>query len=209
MGKRTVNSCWEQFEKLANMYLNDEVKSESAHIKLIDLTTRVNKDNIGDHLINLFIKPYYPQPVDLKFMSDCSDGISEYQTSFDTDTGTINVFPVSIVQLYQDVNAHEPPERDEADLLHCRHASFLAEMGKLSSIYFLFLLLLQRAAYLTEVAHLEKRGGVIEVAEGEAYHTMLWAFKELEVFVAKRLNGKNLRADFAISWFESDWITGR
>ena len=209
MGKRTVNSCWEQFEKLSLTYLNDETKSAAAHTKLIDLAERVNKDSISDHLINLFVKPYHQQPVDLKFDCDCTDGIAEHQTRFDCDTGTIWVYPVSIIQLYQDVNEHEPPERDEADLLHCRYLSFLTEMGKLESIYFLFLLLLQRAAYLTEVAHLEKRGGVIEVAEGESYHTMLWAFKELEVFVARRLSGKNLRADYAISWFESDWITGR
>ena len=61
---------------------------------------------------------------------------------------------------------------------------------------------------MLEIAHLEKRGGVIEIAEGEPYHTLLWAFKELEGF-ARRTYGVNIRAQFGISWYESDWITGR
>ena len=95
-----------------------------------------------------------------------------------------------------------------SDFLRCRYLSFKKEISKLPSIYVLFLLVLQRVAYLLEIAHLEKRGGVVEIAEGEPYHTMLWAFKEFEIF-ARKTWGLNIRARYGISWYESEWITGR
>ena len=68
-------------------------------------------------------------------------------------------------------------------------------------------MVLQRVAFLLEITHLEKRGGIIEVAEHESYHTLLWAFKELELFV-KKTYGVNIRAHYGIAWYEAEWITG-
>ena len=99
-------------------------------------------------------------------------------------------------------------EEEDEDMLRLRHLSFLFEISKMPNTYILFMLILQRVALLLEIAHLEKRGGVIEVAEGEAYHTLLWAFKELEVF-SDQAYGISIRPQFGIFWYESDWITGR
>ena len=123
------------------------------------------------------------------------------------DTNTRHHHECIRLSYAQDAKDVEIKEEDYEDFLHLRYISFLKELSKLPSIFILFMLVLQRTAYLLEVAHLEKRGGIVEVAEGEAYHTLLWAFKELENLGPKL--GKNVRADFGVLWYESEWITGR
>lgn len=209
MAKRTLKSCWTQYEKLSQTYLNDLDKRPATVDKLNELTFKANGDRIGDALLALFVKPHLPDTTaTLEFTCTVDDGIPEWQTQYDAESETVLVHPLSVVALIHSTRETNPSGGGEGDFLRERYLSFLKEMIKLPSIYFLFLLVLQRVAYMLEIAHLEKRGGVVEVAEGEPYHTMLWAFKELEAFCG-RTYGVTLRAQYAILWYESDWITGR
>ncbi len=208
MAKRTIQSCWKQYEKLASDYMN-EAKSKKATLKKIKtLTKKANADDVGASLVTLFVRPYLPLDLSLEFVCDLDDGIPRWQSDYDSENSRIIVHPIAVSKFASDIVDLELQEEDYDDFLHCRWLSFLVEIGKLPSIYLLFMVVLQRVAYLLEVAHLEKRGGVVEVAEGEAYHTMLWAFKEFEIF-AKRTWSISIRAKYGISWYESEWITGR
>ena len=211
MGKRTLASCWKQYEKLSLAYLDGNHDKEKTFEKLEVLTDKTNGDKIGNALLTLFVNPYVNLCKSVDFTIELDNGIPPvWQTQYSEEQAAIYVHPVSVFRLTREIRQLVPvaTEANEKDFLRSRHFNFLAEIGKLTSIYILFLLVLQRVAYLLEVAHLEKRGGVIEIAEDEAYHTMLWAFKELEIFI-KKTYGLNIRAHYGISWYEAEWITGR
>ena len=208
MGRRTVQSSWKQFEKFSLAYLSDN-SPESNLKKLNELSEKVNNDVISDNLVTLFVHPHLPLDLKLVFQVDFTDGeISQWQTNYDNEASTIYINPLAIFKYIQSMDAIVLEEDEDESFLHIRYIRFMKEMIKMPSIYMLFLNILQRVAYLKEIAHLEKRGGVIEVAEGEAYLTYLWGFKELEQFVLKT-QGVNVRAEYGIFWYESDWITGR
>ena len=208
MGKRTLASCWKQYEKLSYAYLDGQKDKEKLVEKLLLLTTKTNGDKIGNALLTLFVVPYINVCKSVEFAVDLGGEIPESKTSFKEQDGIINVHPLSVFKFIKEIGQLKLPTFEEEDFLKSRHLNFLVEIGKLTPIYLLFLLVLQRVAYLLQVAHLEKRGGVIEIAEDEDYHTMLWAFKELETFIRKTY-GVNIRAHYGISWYEAEWITGR
>jgi hypothetical protein len=206
MGKRTLASCWRQFEKLSETYLDESKPRTQTLNSLAVLARKANEDGLGAALATLFVKPYISVPVGVQFSMEMQDGnIPDWVTRYDEATSAILVHPLSVFQYIQRMRAIGI---SDDDFIRCRYYSFLLEIGQLPSVQLLFLLVMQRVAYLLEIAHLEKRGGVIEVAEGESYHTLLWAFKEVEQFTL-RTSGVNIRAHFGISWYESDWITGR
>ena len=208
MGKRTLASCWKQYEKLSSSYLDGQKDKDKILEKLCTLTNKTNADKIGDALFTLFVNPYVGICKSVEFTINMDEGIPGWQTQFEPETGTIKVHPLSVFRFIKEISHLRVPTLTDDDFIRCRHLSFLSEMGKLTSTYILFLLVLQRVAYLLEIAHLEKRGGVVEVAEDEAYHTLLWAFKELENFL-KKTYGLNIRAHYGISWYEAEWITGK
>jgi hypothetical protein len=210
MAKRTLKSCWKQYEKLSRQYLDTPDRRDEYLAKLEELTFKANADDIGAALAALFIQPTVGEEVSVQFSVGIEDDgeLPDWHTKHDPEQNVVYVHPITIVKFLRDVADMEVTEDMYEDFLRCRYNSFVKEMGKLPSIMVLFLLILQRVAFMVEIAHLEKRGGVVEVAEGEPYHTMLWAFKELEAF-ARRTYGINARAHFKISWYEADWITGR
>ncbi len=208
MGKRTLSSCWKQYEKLSQNYLAAEADDPAIFEKLSILTEKANADNIGAALHTLFVLPFTSKCTAVEFTVDCVNGIPPHQTIVDEDEDIIRLHPISAVKFIKTARNIDIAQKNDSDFIRSRHASFLAEIGKMNSIHILFLLVLQRVAYMLQIAHLEKRGGIIEVAEDESYHTLLWAFKELEIFLRKTY-GLTIRAHYGISWYESDWITGR
>jgi hypothetical protein len=208
MAKRTVQSCWKQFEKFSTDYLTGSKSEADCRAKMDDLSAKANEDLIASSLFVLFVKPHLPLDLDLVFDCDLDEGVPKWQTRYDSENKRIVVHPVSIVKFIREIQESEVSDDDYEDFLHLRYVSFLQEVKKLPSLFILFMMVLQRTAYLLEVAHLEKRGGIVEIAEGEAYHTLLWAFKELEA-IGPELLSKNIRSDFSILWYESEWITGR
>jgi hypothetical protein len=208
MAKRTLQSCWKQFEKLSYKYLDDPTDAKLA--ALDDLVGKANGDSLGQSLYMLFVKPHLP--LDLSVVFECTldeEGkLPKWRTFYSSEQQNIMVHPIAAYRFIREIQKVEIVEDDYEDFLHLRYLSFIKEVGKLPPIYLLFMLVLQRVAYLLEIAHLEKRGGIIEVAEGEAYHTLLWAFKELERFVQGNW-GVQVRSHYHVSWYESEWITGR
>jgi len=229
MAKRTLATSWRQFERLSNDYLAGKGTPAETVAKLAKLVDKANAEGIGNSsLVPIFIKPYYNNPVLLKFTMEMGpegevpDWFSRFVPALVPGDapgvvapGVVEIHPLALFKLLREAAAWGREEMagdlSEAAFLVRRYRGFLRELskiGKKDSIYFLFLVVLQRVAFMLEIAHLEKRGGVIEVAEGESYHTMLWAFKELELFLRKTF-GLSVRAHYGMSWYESDWITGR
>lgn len=209
MGKRTMSSCWRQFDKMSQSYLHETKPRDEVMEDLKVLTGKANNDDIGGALATLFVKPYISAPVNVEFTMEMpGDEIPEWTTRFDSQAACIYVHPLAMFRFIENIRTVDLDDPEYEDFIRKRLWSFLNEIGKLPEISILFLLVLQRVAYMLEIAHLEKRGGVIEVAEGESYHTLLWAFKEVENFT-RRTSGLNVRAHYGISWYESDWITGR
>ena len=210
MAKRTLKSCWKQYETLSRKYLDNPDRQDEFLEKLETLTFKANADQIGQALTALFIKPTVGEDVDCQFSVALEEdgSLPDWRTRHDPEANVLYVHPITVIKFIRDIAELEVTDDMYEDFLRCRYNSFLKEMGKLPSIMILCLLILQRVACVVEIAHLEKRGGVVEIAEGEPYHTMLWAFKELEAF-ARRTYGINARAHFGISWYEADWITGR
>jgi hypothetical protein len=205
-----------RYEKLCNDFLAGKGIPADTRKKLEVLTAKTNKEGIGDQsLVPVFIKPFYLQPVTLQFSMEFGEGdaVPEWLSRYDETRKIIEIQPLAIFKLLRDAKtwAAQLPGLTGEEFVVARYRSFLVELAKMATrepLYLLFLVVLQRVAFLLEIAHLEKRGGIIEVAEGESYHTMLWAFKELEVFLRKTY-GLNVRAHYGMSWYESDWITGR
>lgn len=208
MAKRTLTSCWKQYEKLGLDYVHAGEKAPAVMKKIEALTTRANADELGAALVTLFVKPYVNLNLKLEFTSLDRTDNHAFLSSYDEASSRILLHPVAICRFIEELRAYQANEAEAQDFLLQRYRTFLREIGKLPTIYILFLVVLQRVAYLLQIAHLEKRGGIVEVAEGENYHTFLWAFKELEIFARKQY-GINIRAHYRISWYEADWITGR
>ncbi len=207
MGKRTLVSSWKQYQKLSQSYINKPDQKDEIITKLDNLTEKINGDNIGNALFTLFVKPFVGKCKLVDFSNEHSDRIPNWQTKYDEDAFKISIHPLSIFNFIETVKHIEVPDKS-VNFIGCRNSSLLVEISKLPSTYILFLMVLQRVAFLLQIAHLEKRGGIIEVAEDESYHTMLWAFKELEAF-AKKTYGINIRVHYGISWYEAEWITGK
>ena len=81
-------------------------------------------------------------------------------------------------------------------------------MHKLPSQYLLFMQILRAVAHATDVSkgELRQRKELCEDTDID-YMTMLWAFKELEIRMALTSH-KNIRAEYKIFWYESEWIDG-
>lgn len=208
MAKRTIQSCWKQYEKLADGYFATGKAKQAAVRSLRQLTKKANEDDVGASLVTIFVRPHLPLDLKVQFVFGGADAKFEWQTTYDSKSSSIRVDPMAVIKFIRDGQKIQITEKDREDFLHARYLSLLREVVKLPPIYILFMLVLQRVAFLLEIAHLEKRGGVVEVAEGEAYHTLLWAFKEFEIF-SRKTWGLSLRAKYGISWYESEWITGR
>jgi hypothetical protein len=209
MGKRTLASCWRQFETLSEAYQTESKPRGEVVKKLTDLARKANADDIGKALSTLFVRPYIAVPIEVEFTMEMPNGNTpDWVTRYDEDANKILIHPLAAYVYIDRMRQVRLEQESQEDLVHWRYVTFLAEIAKLPSIHVLFMIVLQRVAYMLEIAHLEKRGGIIEIAEGETYHTLLWAFKETESFVT-RTSGINVRAHYGLSWYESDWITGR
>ena len=206
MGKRTLTTSWRQYEKLSQTYLSSQEERQDIVEKLSELTKKVNADEIGKALHTLFVLPFFKNSKSIEFTNFFDSEIPKWQTLFDEERQILKIHPLSVFSFIHGIRDLNLPDRN-SNFIGCRNISFITEIGKLPSIYVLFLMVLQRVAFLLEITHLEKRGGIIEVAEDEYYHTLLWAFKELELFV-KKTYGVNIRAHYGIAWYEAEWITG-
>jgi len=212
MAPRTLASTWKQYEKQVDNYLNEKKPLDVVVESLNTLAKKSNAAKIGDAIAKLFLSGYENfTEVQVVFYEhdDEPDFYPIFPTEFDEESKTILLNPVGIFQFLQDCDAaaqllQTPQVR--RSFLRYRYFAFLTELKKLPSKIMMFLLVLQQVALVDKIADVETKHG-IEEADGEDYLSLLWAFKELESFLLNT-SGVELRSEFKISWYESDWSIG-
>ncbi len=136
---------------------------------------------------------------------------------YDAEQNRFELNPVRIAEEREAWQNIELPEGYDAEKqskdkreVH-RLLAFRKEMGKLSSQWFVMLMLYREMARILHERNPEPvRGGQKPVhgAEELEYTRLLWGFTRVESLYS-RLMGGNLRADSGICWFEFVWVTGR
>ncbi len=213
MAPRTLASTWKQYDKVIRKLAAtppphpDEIEAVNA------ITRRVNRSRIVGALATLFVHPYPTmEEMGVRFyVPPEGEDFPDWAVSFDPEEGVFQINPVAVFRFRDRCRqAAELLTRPEgrADFADYRYNAYLAELRKLPDPMFLFLLLLGEVANARKISQVEKKGGQIELAEDEAYTNLLWAFKELETFYATT-HGADLRAEYGILWYESEWFVGR
>ena len=212
MAPRTLSSTWKQYEKQVENYLKEKKPLETVVESLNSLAKKANSAKIGNAIAKLFLSGYENfTDVDVAFYvhDDDPDFYPIFPTEYDEETKTILLNPVGIFQFLEDCDAaaqllQTPQVR--RSFLRYRYFAFLTELKKLPSKVMMFLLVIQQVALIDKIADVETKHG-IEEADGQDYLSLLWAFKELEVFLLGS-SGVELRSEYKISWYESDWSIG-
>ena len=211
MAPRTLASTWKQLEKLAKR-CTDGDSTKPADIKALDdLLRRTNESKVVEALATLFVHSYQGlEDINVRFAVSAKNRYPTWDTHYEAGDKQILVNPMGVLEFQaacaKALEVMKTPVARESFQKY-RYFAYLSELRKLPPIYMLFLLILKEVAKVREITMVEKKGGGVEEVEDEAYMILLWAFKELESFLLS--SGRvNLRSDFMILWYESDWITG-
>jgi len=147
----------------------------------------------------------------VQFAESTKGKFPDWNTTYDESKGVIWVNVIGVFRFLDEcataVETLKTPEARKS-FQDYRYQAYLAQLGKLPSRDVLFLLVLRQVASAQHITDVEKKGGEIEVAKGEVYLQLLWAFKELEAFF-RRTSGVDLRSEYGILWLESDWYVGK
>jgi len=214
MAQRTLSSTWKQFERLSVSYFSGKKSKEDIIAKLNSCSQKANAAKINIAIKTVFFGPYPEMEgyVPTFYLSPPEvDDYPEWTVKLFEDKKEMLLNPLGAFHFLRLCDGAEKTlttQEVRRSFVLYRHNAFLTELKKLPSKLIFFILILKRIAMLREIARVEKKGGVIEIASGEEYLTTLWAFKEVESFTL-RTSGTNLRQEFAISWYESDWIIGQ
>ncbi len=212
MAPRTLASTWKQFQKLTRRYEKD-VLEKGDYIDSIDnLSRRANSSGIVEALESLIVQQHSGmEEVGVRFFTSNGDDFPQWVTAYSSEEKQIQLNPLGLLkfqrQCDQALKILKTPVARESFQKYRYHA-YLAELKKLPVQCLLFIHLLKEVARISEVALVEKKGGGIEEIEDESYMILLWAFKELEAFFVTN-SGVNLRCEYGIRWYESDWIVGK
>lgn len=215
MAQRTLASTWSQYEKLAEAYIGETKTIDEILPSLNNNAIKANQAKIGSAISKLFLTNYndFENTSVVFYIHDDSEEAEDYPrwcTEYNEETDEIIINPIGIFLFLEDCAAAEAQlttPKVRRSFLRYRYFAFLTEIRKLPSRILMFMLTLQRVALTKKIADVETKGGVIEAADGEEYLTLLWAFKELETFLSNT-NGINLRSEYKVSWYESDWSIG-
>jgi len=213
MAPRTLASTWKQYEKAVRKYEAAE-DPRADQIEVVNaLTRRVNRSRIVEALATLFVRPYSGmEDVGVRFYAaPAGEDFPGWSVRFSPEEKTFFINPVAVFRFrdecHRAAEVLATPEGRE-DFAGYRYHAYLAELRKLPDPMFLFLLLLGEVANARKISRVEKKGGQVEMAEDETYTNLLWAFKELESFYGST-HGADLRAEYGILWYESEWFVGR
>ncbi|MBT3374407.1 MAG: hypothetical protein HN742_19745 [Lentisphaerae bacterium] len=212
MAPRTLASTWKHIEKLSTVYDGASSPRTGEAEALDTLCRKTNSSRIVDALAALFVQSYQGlEEVSVEFATSSDHAYPDWTTSYSEEEQLVRINPVEVVRFRhgcdESVDVLRQPAGRE-DFYTYRYQAYLAELRKLPSRHHLFLLLLAEVARVRHITEVEKKGGGVEEIDDEAYMVLLWAFKELETFY-RDMNGTSLRADYTISWYESDWFVGK
>jgi len=211
MAVRTLSTSWKQIEKLAHKIL--EVKSPKPFLKPLDeLCQKTNESKIVDALASLLVTPHTGmEGVVVRFAVSNGKEYPNWVTSFNADEKTIYVNPVGVfkyrLECQKALKALKTAAARESFPVY-RLQAFLAELFKFPTRLLLFLVILKQVAICKEVCKAEKRSTGSESPETDEYLNLLWGFKEIDNFYSSS-TGINLRSEYNILWYESEWIAGK
>ncbi len=213
MAARTLASTWRQFEKLARPVAGSRRPSARMIQELSQLSERTNRSRIVEALKTLFVEGHPGvDGVSVQFAVGRETLLQPEATSFDAEKRVIVVNPVGVVRFIDRcAECVEEVRKAEAqeDFRSFRLCGLQAELSKLPSHLLFFLAVLRQVADISGVTHSERRPSTAgEPEEDRPYLMLLWAFKQLEA-VLREAKGINLRSQYSILWYESDWVSGR
>jgi hypothetical protein len=212
MAPRTLASTWRQFEKLARSYLTESSPTPKDAGPLQDLTTRVNKSRIVDALATMFLVPHAGvEEASIRFVDTGGETYPDWEVDFDEERQLFRVNPVGVVSFARACDkAFEELSTPEArrDFETYRLKAYMAELRKLPCRLLLFILILRKVAEILKITEVEKRGGETEDIDDGGYMNLLWGFKEVERMY-RDMKGVNIRAEYGVLWYESDWYVGK
>lgn len=211
MAPRTLASTWRQFEKLAKSYLGEGRATDGRQIR--ELAEKVNKSRIAEALETMFLVPYAGlDKATIRFLEVVGDEpYPDWDMRYDAAANTIEINPVGVVGFVlrcDDASAKLATPEARRDFATYRLNAYMAELRKLPSRLLLFILVLRKVAEILKVTEVEKRGGETEDVDDGGYMNLLWGFKEAER-VYREMKGLNIRAEYGLLWYESDWYVGR
>ncbi len=199
---------WMQIEKLAKAYRK---APEKAAAEALDKCLEDFQGPIAT-FARLFIKPLVGmQDMTARFILSKDGAYPEWACQFDETQNTFYLSPLGILSFQEEcANAQKILQTQEGreNFKTYRLLAYMKEMQKLPLKYLAFLCLFREVARVMEVTRTDKRRTVHNppTEAEEAYMSYLWAFKELENAMQK-IQSIDLRADYKISWYESEWIT--
>ena len=199
---------WTQIETLATAYRQHPGKATAA---ALDECLRNLQEPI-ETFANLFVKPLVGmQEKTARFLLSDNGSFPEWACQLDEDRNIFLLNPIGILSFQGECrNASETAKTQEGreNFKIYRLLAYLQELQKLPLKYLTFLCLFKEVARVMEVTHTDKRRALHnQPSEAEEdYMSYLWSFKELENAI-KTISNTDLRADYKISWYESEWIT--
>lgn len=209
MALRTLNTTWKQLEKLVARHL-DKKTDQAAISPINELCKRTNGSRIVEALANLLVRHYTGmEKTGIAFALSERKGFPTWDTRFDAELNLIIVNPIAVFRYQSKCLAAAKAlktKKARENFQVYRLQAFMAELGKLPSRFLLFLLIMDQVGRCKEVSKAEKRT-TGEVAENVDYLNLLWAFKGLETFIGEN-TGVNLRSEYGIFWYESEWVAG-
>ncbi|MEA2013084.1 MAG: hypothetical protein U9O87_08440 [Verrucomicrobiota bacterium] len=215
MAKKTLDATWKQFERVADKYFTGKKPSK----KIIDRINRyaeaANKAKINNALQTVLIDPYLPENVKVSthfYMTDMDNATEfpEWIVRCDFENETVDLNPIGVFLFLERCEEAEKllkTREIKRSFIKYRYNAFLTELKKLPPKLIFFLIIIFRCADARKITEVEKKNGEMVEAEGRRYLTLLSALKELESLMLDT-KGLNLRQEYAISWYESDWIVG-
>ena len=216
----TLASYWGKIKSFAPKCLNEvDIDQKTLLEELTKIVDEVNASPIPGSIGELFVAPHIEEE---KFSVTFSlpevvkptdeDKAVIYQ-SYDVEEvprpdSTIEIDSIALYRfIYSIQNVPEISEEDALELSFSakRQLAFMKEVSKLPEPYFVYLAVLQELAFCNDVVSVEDREGNFHQSDAGFYLSLLWAFKEFEVFYL-RVQNRSLRADSGIIWHEGDWV---
>jgi hypothetical protein len=216
----TLAGFWKNINSVAPKCLNvDDFDQKDALSELAKIVDEVNASPIPRSIGNLFVGPYLEED---KFKVDFSipETLQAAEVnkpvsykSYDLEESprresTISINSLALfnyVESFKDIPIPEENDISVASFKEKRQFAFMKEVAKLPDPYFVYLAVLQELAYCNDVVSVEDREGNFHESDAGFYLSLLWAFKEFEVFYLRAQN-RSLRADYGIIWHEGEWV---
>ena len=181
--------------------------------ELGELARKTNESRIADALASLLVIPYPGmETVQVRFIgSEDGKDFPAWMTLAVPEEKLIKVNAVGVLRVAAECRAAatllKTPEARESFVKY-RKLALMTELGKLPTRLLLFLAVLEGVARYKEVSKADKRPTSPEAPENDEYLNLLWAFKELEIFITET-TGTSIRTEFNLLWYEAEWINGK